>query len=182
MLGDACVQLVFLGKDAVISNSESRCHVQLYLREAWQCYWKPLLTSHFQGGSWHQPEELIHNGDMKFYQICENLRKFSQVINLWNISNPRTFFCSISCLWQRPVSWGKVSEKGKYVVLFLGIHPSLGQDIEVRKWSWCTLDFWKAIACAFWAHLSSHKDQLNEKFEERNTFSFLQNWKSWKEL
>lgn len=51
MLGDACVQLVFLGNDAVISNSESRCNIQLYLRETWQSYCKPLLTSRFRGGS-----------------------------------------------------------------------------------------------------------------------------------
>lgn len=114
MLGDACVQLAFLGKDAVISNGESRCNMQLYLYEAWQFYWKPLLTSCLQGGSWHQPEELIHKGDMKFYQTCETLRKFSQVINYWKISSPRTCFCSISCLWWRPVSWGKVSEKGMW--------------------------------------------------------------------
>lgn len=181
MLGDASVQLVFLGTDAVISNSESRCNVQLYLREAWQPYWKPLLTSCFQGGSWHQSEELTHTGDMKFYQTCENLRKFSQVINRWKTSNPRTFFCSISCLQWWPVPWGTVWEKGKYVILLFGIHPRLGQDFEVRKWSWCTLDFWKAIACALWARLSSHKDQFNEKFEERSTFFFFFT-KSWLEL
>lgn len=98
MLGDACVQLVFLGKDAVISSSGSRCNIQLYLREAWQSYWKPLLTSRFQGGSWHQSEELIHNCDMKFYQTCGNLRKFSQVINLWKTSNPRTFLLNFLSL------------------------------------------------------------------------------------
>lgn len=121
MLGDASVQLVFLGTDAVISNSESRCNVQLYLHEAWQPYWKPLLTSCFQGGSWHQSEELTHTGDMKFYQTCENLRKFSQVINHWKTSNLRTFFCSISCLQWWPVPW----EKGKDVILLFGIHPRL---------------------------------------------------------
>lgn len=173
MLGDVCVQLVFLGKRAVISNSGSRCNTQLYLREAWQWQWKPLLTSCFQGGSWHQSEEFIQEGDMKFYQTRANLRKFSQVINHWKTSNPRYFFCSISCLWWWPVCWGKAAEKGKYVVLLLGIHPSLAQNVEVRKWSWCILDFWKATVCALWAHLSPHKDHLNEKFEERNTFSFF---------
>lgn len=116
----------------------------------------------------------VHSGG--WHEILSNSCKLTQIQpsdkSLENFQS-KYFFCSISCLWWWPVSWGKAAEKGKYVVLLLGIHPSLAQNVEVRKWSWCILDFWKATVCALWAHLSPHKDHLNEKFEERNTFSFF---------